>query len=798
MELLQKYQLDLMLALGGIGVALAVLVLLSKALSNRRRLVIVIIELSAAFLLFFDRIAYLYDGDASSRGFAMTSVSNYFVYLLTHFIVFVFVHYVMNIIHEDRKMEIPTRLRQIGMFSFAGIVFVAVGSFSDFFYYFDENNLYHRGPGFLSCYIVPGITTLLMVWFVIRYREHFSRTICLSLLLFLLGPVAASVIQFFTYGLSVLNITISVMSILAYVFAYLDINDKVERANSIKIEHLEEQRKLSHRLFEQIATVLANAIDAKDEYTRGHSRRVAEYSEKISREMGKSDDECKKIYYTALLHDVGKIGIPDSIITKNGRLTDEEYAAMKQHPVIGNQILSSVKDYPYLSIGARYHHERYDGKGYPDHLKGEEIPEIARIISVADAYDAMTSHRSYRSAIPQQIVREEIVKNSGTQFDPNIAKIMQYLIDIDNSYQMKERKAVKELGGDAEITCDAFGSEISEGILVSSQLTTIRFRYESTAGDANSHPTFILFDSLDAHTHRDAGAGRDLQYLEYATIRLDGETETKAARKIEIRRHSADALTGGSAIGGSLGAQEYEITAVRVRDHALITLAHGGQMTDVIVAFPDSTRFSYIGLTGEHCRIYDVRFAHAAVETKAAEIPRIVEEISYISENEGDIPNVQIDTFRSEASRGVAITDGMKLTFHSLSLPTARLIWHCPYILLFYSDNGQIQGPNYREYGLVRLDGEYWEGNGVKNTVVTTKKDDFVGWEAWKSAHKSGIDVAVSFGHQGNRITVTTDNLGLLIENTTVINDGPAEVYVALTGDQCALTNIRITNGRAV
>ncbi|MBO4652909.1 MAG: HD-GYP domain-containing protein [Lachnospiraceae bacterium] len=339
-------------------------------------------------------------------------------------------------------MKIPRVLRFLCALTFAGMLLVFAGLFSTYLYYFEEGNIYHRGPGYLLCYVIPGITTVAMVWFVIAYRKHFSRTICLSLLLFLLGPVAAAIVQFFLYGLPLQNITIAIMSILAYIFAYLDINDKVDRANTIKIEHLEEQRKLSQRLFEQIANVLASAIDAKDEYTRGHSHRVAEYSEKIAREMGKSEEECKKIYYTALLHDVGKIGVSDRIITKNGKLTDEEYEIMKQHPVIGSQILSSVKDYPYLGIGARYHHERYDGLGYPDGLKGEEIPEVARIISVADAYDAMTSNRSYRSAFPQQDVRDEIVKNAGTQFDPDMAKIMQHFIDIDSRYEMKEQTAV--------------------------------------------------------------------------------------------------------------------------------------------------------------------------------------------------------------------------------------------------------------------------------------------------------------------------------------------------------------------
>ena len=824
MKMLQNIQLDLMLALSGVGVVLAVLVLLAKALSRRRRLVIAILELSATFLLFFDRLTYFYDGDPSSKGIAITRVSNFMGYVFNQFIVFAFIHYVMNIIREDRKMKIPRVLRLLCAFMFAGMLFVVAGTFTDYLYYFDEGNIYHRGPGFMLCYIVPSITILVLVWYVIANRRHFSRTICISLLLFLIGPVAASFIQVFTLGLSLMNIVISIMSILAYIFAYLDINDKVDRANMIKIEHLEEQRKLSHRLFEQIANVLASAIDAKDEYTRGHSHRVAEYSEKIARQMGKSEDECKKIYYTALLHDVGKIGVPDSIITKNGKLTEEEYAAMKQHPVIGNQILSSVKDYPYLSIGARYHHERYDGRGYPDGLKGEEIPEVARIISVADAYDAMTSHRSYRSAIPQQLVREEIVKNAGTQFDPNMAKIMQYLIDIDNQYEMKERKEAKELRDDTEIVCADFADEVSEGILITAQATKIHFTYEAEEGREDAASTMILFDALDAHYHSEAKEVRDRMYFEYGRIRLDGTATAEGARKIEVRR--PEKASGAAAVGADKGKtsasvavgdgrdadgwktaaderldggetadgreKEYVVEAVRIKDHVQILIDDGETVTEVIVALPDCTRYAYIGLTGKYCTINHVTIDHSERAADPDSIPRIAEEISYIKGKEGDIPNIQIDNFRSDATVGVAIEDRLKLTFHSMSLPTARLIWHCPYILLFHSSDGTKSGANYREFGLVRLDGEYWEGSGVKNTMKV-KSDDFKGWEHWKEANRAGIDVTVTFVRDRNRITVTTENLGLHIENTTEFPEGTENVYVALTGDQCALTDIRIT-----
>lgn len=188
-----------------------------------------------------------------------------------------------------------------------------------------------------------------------------------------------------------------------------------------KIEALfEEQENFSTQVIE----TLVGTIDAKDNYTNGHSKRVAKYSQMIAQKLGKDQKECKQIYYAGLLHDIGKIGVPDEIINKTARLDDEEYKIIKTHPEIGHRLLCNLTQIENISIGARYHHERYDGKGYPDGLAGEEIPEIARIIAVADCYDAMTSNRSYRKAMPQEKVRGEIEKGKGTQFDPLFAEKM--------------------------------------------------------------------------------------------------------------------------------------------------------------------------------------------------------------------------------------------------------------------------------------------------------------------------------------------------------------------------------------
>lgn len=188
-----------------------------------------------------------------------------------------------------------------------------------------------------------------------------------------------------------------------------------------------------------IIRALTATIDAKDRYTSGHSHRVADYALMIAKRMGKSEEEQQAIYYAGVLHDVGKIRIPISVINKPGKLTKEEFDHIRIHPVSGYNILRDIHDDERISYGAKYHHERYDGKGYPNGLSGENIPEVARILAVADAYDAMASDRSYRHALPQDVIRSEIEKGKGTQFDPAIADIMLQLIDEDKAYEMRQK-----------------------------------------------------------------------------------------------------------------------------------------------------------------------------------------------------------------------------------------------------------------------------------------------------------------------------------------------------------------------
>lgn len=203
-------------------------------------------------------------------------------------------------------------------------------------------------------------------------------------------------------------------------------------------QSVEKKTEENEKLFIHVVQSLATAIDAKDTYTNGHSTRVATYAKEIAKRYGYPAKRQSDVYMMGLLHDVGKIGIPDAVINKPGKLTDDEFAIIKTHPVMGAKILENIQEMPELAIGAKWHHERYGGGGYPDGLVGEDIPEEARIIAVADAYDAMSSRRSYRDVLPQETVRSEIEKGSGTQFDPQFAKLMLEMIDDDKDYAMRE------------------------------------------------------------------------------------------------------------------------------------------------------------------------------------------------------------------------------------------------------------------------------------------------------------------------------------------------------------------------
>lgn len=221
----------------------------------------------------------------------------------------------------------------------------------------------------------------------------------------------------------------------------LDQFDYDDRLN----EEVEKQTRKAHEKSEQVAEMslqmmetLANAIDAKDTYTKDHSYRVSRYAACLARALGWGERRVNQLRYDALVHDIGKIGIPDAVLNKQGKLTDEEFEQIKFHTIYGYQIFENATNFPTAKFVARHHHERYDGNGYPDKKKGTDIPENARIVGIADAFDAMSSDRVYRKALPMEKIRDELIKGAGTQFDPDYVKVFIKLIDED-LLPMKDR-----------------------------------------------------------------------------------------------------------------------------------------------------------------------------------------------------------------------------------------------------------------------------------------------------------------------------------------------------------------------
>lgn len=204
--------------------------------------------------------------------------------------------------------------------------------------------------------------------------------------------------------------------------------DEIKRIN----EKLEDSKEQLEQAYLDMVQTLRYTVEAKDSYTRGHSDRVSEYSVLIGEKLGLPAEQIKTLRIGGLFHDIGKIGIPDSILLKPAKLTDEEYSQIKNHPSIGAHILGSAAIFQDIIPIVKHHHERYDGNGYPSKLKGEEIPYLARIAAVADTFDAMTSRRSYRGPIDIEHVKEEIKRCEGTQFDPQIAEV--FLDILNNDY----------------------------------------------------------------------------------------------------------------------------------------------------------------------------------------------------------------------------------------------------------------------------------------------------------------------------------------------------------------------------
>lgn len=213
----------------------------------------------------------------------------------------------------------------------------------------------------------------------------------------------------------------------------------VQLALIYKTKQYQAQRVRDEAIIVQSINTFVNFIDAKDPYTKGHSTRVASYSRELGVRLKLSEEEQKNLYFIALMHDVGKVSIPDSVLQKPGKLTPEERKVIESHTTIGGDMLRAFTAIPGIVSGALYHHERYDGTGYPQGLRGNQIPQFARIICVADSFDAMSSRRCYRSKLSYDEIVAELANNSGKQFDPDVCKAMLDLLSEAKNSSTLER-----------------------------------------------------------------------------------------------------------------------------------------------------------------------------------------------------------------------------------------------------------------------------------------------------------------------------------------------------------------------
>ena len=787
-DLIRANQLNIMLALSASCMTIALLLFITRFIPGLRRAILIVMEFVAAFLLWFDRLAYVYAGNLTHKGYIMVRFSNFMVFFLTSAIVFCFNMFIMEILSDgDETKPIPKRLLAVNVISIIGMFLALVSAFTGLYYHFDDYNRYQRGPGFLLAYISPVLCTLIQLSVVWSYRRTLRRFVFLALTIYIIVPVLMGIIQIFAYGLSITNMSMVLVSILLYVFIYLDINDEVEKAHSDQMQKMEEGKESMKQLFDQTARIFMSELDERNAYTGGHSVRVADYAKRLAAESGFDKKECEDAYYTALLHDIGRIEIPDEIIAKEDSRTDEEEEMIKNIAAGSSDILAGLTSYPELSEDVRHCDEKYDGSGYPEGLKGDEIPKAARIVAIANAYDRMTSRNSYRDPLPQPIVREELLKGAGSAFDPEYTKHMLRIIDSDYEYSMREEGTMKDEGIPESIKCGEYRDITMKGVKIDTFITQVRFKFKADEKEEGkfSCPAIILFDSYDGQVHNDARTIKAYGYKEYAELWFDGHYNCTRARNAEVTTQEQSVSPADDGI--------YEIRSVRQEDHLKLELVGAGKRTEAIVALPNGTAWAYIGLTGEHCLLSDIDVSEFKDDIPAESIRRIADGINYIDRMESDIPNVQIDGTRTASTEGIPVEDGMKLRFHTMTLPMAIHVWHCPYLVLFYSQDGLVNGPDYIEYAMIKLNGE---DNGTKeyveNSFSMRKTDRFEGWDAWMEKNMAGFECLIEFSRKGRKITMSTRNLGIEITNTSVIKDNPPQVYVSLTGDEVALTDIRI------
>ena len=344
-----------------------------------------------------------------------------------------FLYYTVSIALHDTAIKKRKALYLANIIPL-GLYFVAlfVNNFTGFFFYFD-NFVYTHGPAYLFVNALSIAYTIESAVIFIIKRKKFNFRQILSTILFYALFFGSFLVQLFVFpDILLSDFGVAIGSFIVFFSIetpdYVKLMATLQELNDLKgslevqvkdrTDELVTEKESYEKLTLETLSSLARVIDAKDHYTIGHSFRVAAYAKGMADELGFSRDRSEQLYFAGLIHDVGKIGISENILTKPGKLNDMEFEVIKSHSALGGDILTGIYEFPIFASVARHHHERFDGSGYPDKLKGSNIPYEARVVAICDSFDAMTSDRSYRKALTDEVAIKELIAGKGTQFDP--------------------------------------------------------------------------------------------------------------------------------------------------------------------------------------------------------------------------------------------------------------------------------------------------------------------------------------------------------------------------------------------
>ena len=350
-----------------------------------------------------------------------------------------FLYYTVSIALHDSDPKKKRILYIINLVPLAAnFILLFVNNFTGIFFYFNEEFVYSHGPAYLFVNVLAIVYTIESAVIFIIKRKKFNFRQILSTILFYVLFFGSFLIQLFVFpDILLSDFGVAIGSFIVFFSIetpdYVKLMATLQELNDLKASleiqvkdrtnELATEKESYEKLTLETLSSLARVIDAKDHYTVGHSFRVAAYAKAMAIELGFSNEKVEQIYFAGLIHDVGKIGISESILTKPGKLNDQEFEVIKSHSALGGDILNGIYEFPIFAYVARHHHERFDGTGYPDKLNDENIPYEARIIAICDSFDAMTSDRSYRKALSDKTAIKELIDGKGTQFDPELVEV---------------------------------------------------------------------------------------------------------------------------------------------------------------------------------------------------------------------------------------------------------------------------------------------------------------------------------------------------------------------------------------